>query len=137
MAVRRVVRGRGFCSIWGVLLIAVVIVGGVAAGYLVLYPSYQRAQEAGRHYQAAVGFEDVKQWSKAVEEYEVVLRTQADYKDTRERLAAVYNSPRWLIVLKNSSPASSKRNGILMRLPRSVMLRLNTDCDRGSPCTAV
>ncbi len=86
---RKTVGSRGFVAFWAVILVPVLLVVAAALGYLVWYPSMQRAQSAAQHYQAATAFENAGDWTKAADEYEQSLRVQADFKDTAARLAAV------------------------------------------------
>ena len=89
MSTRKTITGIGFFSFWGIIVIVALILGGAAVGYLVLYGSYTRGQEAAQHYQAGQSFEDLGEWDKAAEEYEIALRVQAGYRDTQDRLAEV------------------------------------------------
>ncbi len=84
---KRTVRARGFVAYWGTFLAALVILiaGGIA--YSSLAHSLQVQREAERHYDAAVAFQASGDWGKSADEYEQVLRIQADYRHVPQRLA--------------------------------------------------
>lgn len=82
--------------IWLLIVIALVIIAGLALGGLVVYPRLQKQQaeqtgltQAEQHYQAGVAFQDVGDWVAAETEYKQVVAFDADYKDAKTRLAEV------------------------------------------------
>ena len=89
MSRRTKVTGTRSFTLWLLILIAVVLVVGVAAGGLFIIPQIQSQQDLEKHYQAGVAFQNVSDWDKAAGEYEQVIVIDANYQDVQMRLAEV------------------------------------------------
>jgi len=89
MPQRTKVTGTRPITLWLLVFIAAILVVGLIAGGLIIYPSYRQQQEVEQQYQAGVAFQKVEDWDKAVESFEKVIALDATYKDTQTRLAEV------------------------------------------------
>jgi len=96
MSQRTKVVGTHAVIVWLLIIMAVITVGALAVGGLVVYPQLQeqraeqtRLAEVERHYRAGIAFQDVGDWVAADAEYKQVITLDADYKDAKTRLAEV------------------------------------------------
>ena len=96
MPQRTKVVGARALVLWLLIIVALVLAGGLAAGGLVIYPQFQekreaqaRLAEAEQHYQAGVAFQDVEEWEAAKEEYVRIITLDASYRDVQARLAEI------------------------------------------------
>ena len=89
MSQRARIKGTRPIALWVLIFIAAVLVVGLIAGVLIIYPSYQQQQKVEQRYQAGVAFQNVEDWDKALTEFEQVIRIDATYKDAQTRLAEV------------------------------------------------
>ena len=96
MSQRTKVVGTRAPIIWLLIVIALVIIAGLAVGGLVIYPHLQgqraeqaRLAQAEQHYQAGVAFQNVSDWEAAEAEFKQVISIDANYKDVQARLAEV------------------------------------------------
>ena len=89
MSQRTKVTGTRSCVLWLLVLIAVVLLVGVAAGALFILPQIRAGQASEQHYQAGITFQNIGDWAAAEEEYKQVIALDASYKDVQTRLAEV------------------------------------------------
>jgi tetratricopeptide (TPR) repeat protein len=89
MAHRTRVTGTRSIALWLLIFIAAVLVGGLIAGVLIVYPGYQRQQQLEAHYKACVAFQAVDDWDKAVAECAQSVAIDGAYRDVQARYAEV------------------------------------------------
>ena len=75
--------------VWLLIVIAVALVAGIAAGVLFVLPQVKERQALEKRYQAGVAFQQIEDWVSAEGEYRQVISTDASYRDTQARLAEV------------------------------------------------
>ena len=107
MAQRRKISGRRTMLFWLALLAVLALLATATALVLYVYPDYQESRELARHYEAGVAFQNSRDWDNARNEFEQVVRIDADYRDAQARLAEVKAKQQEAIAMTQATNATA------------------------------